>query len=171
VVRELARRGWATKWWADKTGRVTGGKPFSTSLYQLLTNPLYAGRVRYKADVFPGEHPALVDPRTFDAVQDRLRMNGTQGAGPGSPDRYGAPLKGLLRCGPCAAAAMTPTCTTKGTRTYRYYACVAGHKKGAATCPSKPVPAGPVKGLVVDRVRAAGRDPDLLRQVVAQARQ
>jgi site-specific DNA recombinase len=32
------------------------------------------------------------------------------------------------------------------------------------------VPAGPVEGFVVDRVRAAGRDPDLLRQVVAQAR-
>lgn len=66
---------------------------------------------------------------------------------------------------------MTPTCTTKGARTYRYYACVAGHKRGAATCPSKPVPAGPVEGFVVDRVRAAGRDPDLLRQVVVQARQ
>jgi site-specific DNA recombinase len=65
---------------------------------------------------------------------------------------------------------MTPTCTTKGARTYRYYACVAGHKRGAATCPSKPVPAGPVEGFVVDRVRAAGRDPELLRQLVEQAR-
>ncbi|MBN9523664.1 recombinase family protein [bacterium] len=170
VVRELGRRGWVTKRWADATGRVTGGKPFTrTSLYQLLTNVLYAGRVRHKADVYPGEHPALVDPATFDRVQDRLRKNGAQGAGPGSPDRYGALLKGVLRCGPCGAA-MTPTCTTKGTRTYRYYACVAGHKKGAGTCPSKPVPAGPVEGFVVDRVRAAGRDPELLRQVVAQAR-
>jgi site-specific DNA recombinase len=170
VVKELARRGWVTKRWADQTGRVTGGKPFTrTSLYQLLTNPLYAGRVRYKAEVFPGEHPALVDPATFDRVQERLRANGAQGAGPGSPDKYGALLKGLLRCGPCGAA-MTPTCTTKGSRTYRYYACVAGHKRGAGTCPSKPVPAGPVEGFVVDRVRAAGRDPGLLRQVVEQAR-
>ncbi|MBN9521365.1 recombinase family protein [bacterium] len=170
VVRELGRRGWVTKRWADATGRVTGGKPFTrTSLYQLLTNPLYAGRVRHKADVYPGEHPALVDPATFDRVQERLRQNGQQSAGPGSPDRYGALLKGLLRCGPCGAA-MTPTCTTKGARTYRYYACVAGHKRGAGTCPTKPVPAGPVEGFVVDRVRAAGRDPDLLRQVVAQAR-
>ncbi len=55
-------------------------------------------------------------------------------------------------------------------RTYRYYACVAGHKTGAATCPSNPVPAGPVEGFVVDRVRAAGRDPELLRQVLDQAK-
>jgi site-specific DNA recombinase len=170
VVKELGRRGWTTKRWVDKAGRATGGKPFTrTSLYRLLTNALYAGRVRYKADVFPGEHPALLDPATFDRVQDRLRSNGTQAAGPGSPDKYGALLKGLLRCGPCRAA-MTPTCTTKGARTYRYYTCVAAHKKGAAACPSKPVPAGPVEGFVVDRVRAAGRDPDLLRQVVEQAR-
>ena len=65
-------------------GRVVGGRAFTrTSLYQLLTNPLYAGRVRHKAEVFPGEHPALIDPKMFDRVQERLRHNGRQGAGPG----------------------------------------------------------------------------------------
>jgi DNA invertase Pin-like site-specific DNA recombinase len=135
VVKELARRGWAATRWADKAGRVTGGRAFTrTTLYRLLTNPLYAGRVRYEADVFPGEHPALVDPATFDTVQDRLRQSGAQGAGPESPDRFGAPLKGLLRCGACRAA-MTPTFTAKRARTYRYYACVSTHKQGAGACP------------------------------------
>ncbi|HEX4613756.1 MAG TPA: recombinase family protein, partial [Urbifossiella sp.] len=48
VVKELAARGWVTKRWASKAGVETGGRGFTrTSLYQLLTNPLYAGRVRH----------------------------------------------------------------------------------------------------------------------------
>jgi hypothetical protein len=50
-------------------GRTRGGRPFTkTSLYRLLTNVAYAGKVRYKDEVHPGEQPALIDADTFGRV-------------------------------------------------------------------------------------------------------
>jgi site-specific DNA recombinase len=169
VVEELGRRGWANKRWTTRKGRDRGGKPFTrTGLYHLLTNVAYAGKVRYKAEVHDGEHPAVVDPGVFRRVQDLLRRNGATGGGP-VRNQFGALLKGLLKCKPCGCA-MTPAHTTKGDRRYRYYVCVSAQKRGRAACPSKSVPAGPIEAFVVDRIRCVGRDPDLLREVHAQAR-
>jgi site-specific DNA recombinase len=170
VVEELTRRRWNTKRWKTRKGPERGGKPFTrTSLYTFLTNVVYAGKVRYKTEVHDGEHPAIVDPGIFQQVQDTLRRNGRTGGGP-VRNQFGALLKGLLRCRPCGCA-MTPTHTTPdGTRRYRYYQCCSAQKKGSSTCPSKSVPAGPIEEFVVERIRCIGRDPELLREILAQAR-
>ena len=169
VAEELATRGWKTKRWQTRRGPERGGRVFDrTNLYNLLTNPVYIGKVKYKDEMHDGEHPAVVDPGVFARVQDALRRNGRTGGAP-VRNRFGALLKGLLRCGPCGCA-MTPTHTTKGARRYRYYACCTAQKRGAAACPSKSVPAEPIEQFVVDRIRAAGRDPALLNQVLADAR-
>ncbi len=170
VVGELARRKWHTKRWKTRKGKERGGKPFTrTSLYCLLTNVVFAGRVRYKQEVHPGEHPAVVDPGVFEEVQETLRRNGRTGGGP-VRNQFGALLKGLLRCVACDSA-MTPTHTTRAdSRRYRYYVCSQAQKKGRSTCPAKSVPAGAIEEFVVERIRCIGRDPDLLREVLAQVR-
>jgi site-specific DNA recombinase len=62
VVQELQRRGWRTKRWTTRKGRARGGRPFDKgSLYHLLTNSVYVGKVRYKDEVHGGEHKAIVD--------------------------------------------------------------------------------------------------------------
>jgi site-specific DNA recombinase len=67
---------------------------------------------------------------------------------------------------------MTPSHTTRGSsKRYRYYVCSGAQKRGWATCPSKSVPAGEIEQFVVERVQALGRDPGLLGQVLAEARQ
>ncbi len=171
VVQELTRRDWRTKQWKTRKGPQRGGKLFNrTNLYQLLTNVVYAGKVRYKDEVHEGEQPAIVDPGVFQKVQDLLRRNGRSGSGP-VRNQFGALLKGLLRCVPCESA-MTPTHTTrKDNRRYRYYVCCSAQKQGHATCPSKTVPAQPIEEFVVERIRCLGRDPELLRNVLAQTRQ
>jgi site-specific DNA recombinase len=170
VVRELARRGWVNKRRRTQGGRDTGGLPFDkTSLHRLLTNVLYAGRVRYKDEVHGGEQPALVEPETFDRAQELLGRRAPE-AGP--PARGGpvALLKGLLRCA-CCGRAMTPAHTTrKGARRYRYYVCTAAQKRGWDTCPSKAVPAAPIEQVVVGQLRALGRDRVALAGVLAQVR-
>jgi site-specific DNA recombinase len=170
VVQELERRGWANKSWRTKKGHQRGGRPFTkTGLHRLLTNVAYTGRVRYKGEVHPGEHPPLVDAGVFQRVQQALAQNGPA-LGPPARGRPGALLKGLLRCGPCGCA-MTPSHAAKGGRRYRYYTCVAAQKRGWHTCPSKSVPAGEIEALVVQQVQEAGRDPALLRGALEQARQ
>jgi site-specific DNA recombinase len=167
VVEELTRRKWAGKRWQTRKGPERGGQPFTrTSLYRLLTNVVYTGKVRYKAEVHDGEHPAIVDPGVFQRAQALLRRNGSTGGAP-VRNQFGALLKGLLKCVPCGCA-MTPSHTSKNQRRYRYYLCSSAQKKGWATCPSKTLPAQQIEAFVVDRIRCVGRDPELLRQVLTQ---
>ncbi|HEY7310594.1 MAG TPA: recombinase family protein [Gemmataceae bacterium] len=171
VVQELARRGWVGKCWQTRHGRQRGGRPFTkTSLYRLLTNVLYAGKVRYKDEIHDGEQAALLDTDTFQRVQVLLRSHGPE-VGPPSLHRFTALLKGLLRCVPCDCA-MTPAHTTrKGGLRYRYYTCVQAQKSGWQTCPSKSIPADPIEQLVVGQIQRLGRDPEVLEQMLTTVRQ
>jgi site-specific DNA recombinase len=55
------------------SGRLKGGTPFSFGhIHHILTNPIYAGRIRHKVNVYPGQHPALIDPERWDALQSEL---------------------------------------------------------------------------------------------------
>jgi site-specific DNA recombinase len=66
---------------------------------------------------------------------------------------------------------MTPTHTTRKNRRYRYYLCSTAQKSGWDACPSKSIPAQEIEAFVVERIRCIGRDPELLRSVLAQARE
>jgi site-specific DNA recombinase len=170
VVRELQRRGWANKRWTTRSGRACGGEPFTKAgLRRLLSNVLYVGQVRYKDELHDGEQPALVDPAAFRRARELLHRRGRRD-GPPARNPLTPLLRGLLRCAPCGCA-MTPAHSAKGVRRYRYYVCTAAQKRGWDTCPSKSVPAGEVERLVLDRLRALARDPALLGQLLAQARQ
>jgi site-specific DNA recombinase len=69
VVEELGTRGWANKRWQTRKSGVRGGNRFTrTSLYKLLTNVVYVGKVRYKDEVHDGEHAAVVDPVVWQRV-------------------------------------------------------------------------------------------------------
>ena len=170
VVGELDRRGWTTKRWTTKKGTVRGGKPFTkNALYNLLTNVVYAGQVRYKAEVHPGQHVGIVDPDLFQKIQVLLRRNGVSG-GAVVRNRYGALLRGLLHCSACDCA-MVHTFTKKGARRYRYYTCLHAQQRGWQVCPAPSVPAGEIERFVVDQIRAIGRDPAVVRQTLVEARE
>jgi site-specific DNA recombinase len=170
VVQELQRRGWVNKCWQTREGQQRGGRPFTkTSLYHLLTNITYRGKVRYKDEVHDGEQPALIDPETFQRVQALLRSHGPAPAA-SAPGRCVAVLQGLLRCTPCGCA-MTPSQTTRQrARRYRYYVCCNAQKRGWQSCPSKSVPAGQIEQLVVGQIQELGQDPARLEAVLAQVR-
>ena len=154
VLRELERRGWRTKRWRTRQGRLRGGRRFTRNhLRQLLGNVLYNGQVRYKQEVHPGEHPALVDPALWQEVQALLRRNRQQGRRLGQ----GALLGGILHCRACGCA-MTASHSRKGNRHYRYYVCAGAQKRGWQSCPAPSIRAGAIEHLVVDQIRQLGPD-------------
>ena len=56
------------------SGRLKGGTEFSFGhIYHILSNPIYAGRIRHKTKVWPGQHPAIIDPAEWDALQEQLK--------------------------------------------------------------------------------------------------
>jgi len=169
TVRELDARGWTNKRWTTKKGHEAGGHAFSKhSLHGLLTNVLYIGKVTYKNEVHDGEHQGIVDAAVFGRVQKLLRRNGIAGCSI-VRNRYGAILKGLLRCVPCGCA-MVPTHTLKNGRRYRYYVCSKAQRRGWHTCPTKSIPAQEIESFVIDQVRGMGKDPTLVRETLDMAR-
>ena len=170
TIQELDRRGWVNKRWTTRKGRERGGKPFTkTSLFKLLTNVVYAGKVKYKDEVHVGEQPAIVRAELWQRVQLLLGQNGRTG-GAAVRNQFGALLKGILRCAPCGCA-MSPTHSTKnGAKRYRYYVCTGAQKRGWNSCPSKSIPAGEIERFVVEQIQCIGRDPALLHETINQAR-
>ena len=171
VARELERRGWTNKKRVTKKGRVIGGKSFDkATLYAHLKNPIYKGLISHKGELYQGEHEAIIDPEQFDRVQKILKYNGRTG-GAEVRNKYGALLRGLLRCKACDHA-MTHVFTTsrgKSRKQYRYYRCVGSIKRGACTCPSGSLPASAIEQLVIDEARAAMTDRALIRQIIGES--
>lgn len=169
TIKELDHRGWLTKQWTTKKGKQRGGRPFNkNTLYGLLTNVAYVGKVRYKDEVYDGEHEAIVDAESFENVQRQLRTNHRTG-GARVRNQFGALLKGLLRCTPCDCSMMHSHTTKDGNKRYRYYVCVNAQKRGWQNCPSRSIPAAEIERFVVDQIRAVAIDPQIFAATLAEA--
>lgn len=122
-VREVKARaidlGLRTKHRIGPQGRATGGGPFSLGhLYRLLANPLYLGLVRHRGEVYEGQHTAIIDRPTWDAVQDRLA--GRRHEGERQAQGHGENLlTGIVFDE--TDDRLSPTHATKVGRRYRYY--------------------------------------------------
>lgn len=167
VVEELHRRGWRMKSWMTRGGRQAGGKPIAkNSLYNLLTNMIYVGKVNYGGHVYDGEHDRIVDDETWNRVQGALNRNGRRG-GRNIGNKYSALLKGLVQCATCDVG-MIHTYVNKKDRLYRYYVCAKAHQRGWTQCETRSVSAPALEDAVVEQLRGIGRNPAVLREVLRQ---
>ena len=74
VKAEADHLGLRTKQRLTADGTRTGRLPFRRGhLHCLLTNPLYAGRIRHQRRVYEGQHPSIIAPELWDAVQTQLQ--------------------------------------------------------------------------------------------------
>ena len=164
VVIACRHLGWTTKSWTAKTGRLMGGKPLSKNLLlRILQNPVYLGKVRHHEEIFEGEHEAIVDQETFDAVQAQLAAN-RQDHGMKVCNVHGALLKGLVQCVHCGCSMIhlatskpaDPKAKSSSARSklYRYYVCSRAQKHGWSSCPGASLPADDLERFVVDKIRA-----------------
>jgi hypothetical protein len=103
----------------NKHGRIGGGTPFARGhLYQLLSNPIYVGKVAHKDKTYPGQHKAIIDEKTWAAVRERLALQAPARKGP-SNSKSPSFLAGLAFDE--TGDRLTPVHTTKHGRRYRYY--------------------------------------------------
>lgn len=170
TIAELDQSGWTNKIWQTRKGTQRGGSQFTkATLFRLLTNVTYIGKLGYKDEVNEGEQDAIINTEVWQKVQSLLRRNGRTG-GVEARNKFGALLRGILRCA-CCDYSMTPTQTTKnGVKRYRYYVCIKAQKRGWKYCKSKSVPATEIEKFVVDKIRHVGHDAALVDEVVEQAK-
>ncbi|MBX3356690.1 MAG: recombinase family protein [Phycisphaeraceae bacterium] len=158
VVEEIERRGWTNKVWWTKDGRTLGGRRFDRpSVHQLLTNPIYAGRIVHKGEQFGGEHEAIVPPAIFERVQRQLHSNGRAGA-TARGVAQSALLRGRLRCRACDCA-MVHVLSGRGTKRYRYYICSKANRTSRSSCPAPSLPAAEIERVVIQQLATVMRLP------------
>ncbi len=152
TVCELNRRGWVHKRWITGAGRHRGGKPFHKgTLYYLLTNITYRGQVRYRGQVYPGLHEAIVPEGLFAKVAERLTRN-RNGDGPRLRGRKRGWLTGLLHCHHCGAEMVHAT-TVGRKRRLRCYVCP-GADSDSPSYPDVRLPAAQLERVVAEQLDA-----------------
>ena len=170
IVQRFDKQGWRNKQWTTQDGKLYGGSPLRRChIYKLLGNVLYAGQVKVGDEIFPGEHEAIIDQRTFDLAQKRLEENAWT---PGNTHRvkFEALLRGLIYCS-CCGSGMYSTYSANKERRYRYYVCYRSQQKLEGYCTSRAVSAPSVEEAVVESIRRVGVQPDVLAETARLARQ
>jgi DNA invertase Pin-like site-specific DNA recombinase len=96
-----------------------GGRPLAlSSIYNMLTNPFYAGMIPWKGRLYPGKHPPVVTMDEFERVQELLGRTTKRR----SQKREFA-FTGMLRCGECGFAVTAEEKVNRFGSHYTYYHC------------------------------------------------
>jgi hypothetical protein len=152
LVRDLKERNIRTKMRSLATGDTRGGIPFERgTLFYLLRNRFYIGKVKYKGEILPGEQPPIIERALFDAVQQKLTDQWTTGTSIRNAGDH--LLTGLLFDD--AGYPMAPTHASKAGIRYRYYVsrpCLHGEARIAKVGSVSRVPATDVEDIVVKSI-------------------
>ena len=82
VKMEADKLGLQTALRKRSDGSTIGGQPISQGhVHHILANPIYAGRIRHKEQVFDGQHPAIIDPEVWEKVQKLLKAGAAKARG------------------------------------------------------------------------------------------
>jgi site-specific DNA recombinase len=121
LLAELTTKGLTTV-----PGPHTPSRPLTVShLHRLLRHPYYVGVVRYRGAIYDGKHPRLVEPETWQRVQELLTAKYLTGERHREHPHY---LKGSIFCGHCGSRLIVSYAKGKG-GTYPYFICVGRQQK------------------------------------------
>lgn len=119
VTREAAKLRLRSKLRTGRDGRPRGGSVMGRGqIHHVLSNPVYAGRIRHKDRVHEGQHDAIIDPDRWEAVQARLMDKSMKARGKPAA-AHPSPLAGKLFDE--TGDRLTPSHASKGGKRYRYY--------------------------------------------------
>lgn len=165
--------------------RTKKGNKFSVgSIKDILTNPVYIGKIRYNLRlnwsenrrrnknanpiIVDGIHEPIIDMPTWDKVQTILKSK------KGKPSRiYDGeyPLTGILRCPKCGAGMVIMRTTNKradGTKIrLAYYACGNWKNKGTSVCNSNAIRVDKANDHVFSKISELLSNDKMIKAIVA----
>ena len=124
LQEELERQGVRSKAWLSRDGVEKGGAVMTRgALFHILKSRLYLGEIPHHDRTYPGLHLAIIEPKLFDAVQEKLADSRSERRH--SMTRAATALL-TGRIFDTDGAAMSPSFSYgRGGRLYRYYIAVA----------------------------------------------
>ena len=164
VQRLLEGKGIRGREWVSKKGLRHGGRPLSIAVIRdILQNPIYIGKLRYRGKVYDGEHEGIIPVKLWERVQSTFKANSEschQRAG-----RDLKPFAGIIYCGHCNAPMFVATVTKPNGRRYRYCICHVDEKRAHRECPLHRVPAETLEQLLLNRIAALLKTPTMLAKI------
>ena len=142
LLRDLTARGLRSVPSPKRPSKPLG----KNALYRVLTNPYYAGVIRYRGALHPGAHEPIVDPALFDQVQSLLKARNAHAT---RHVQHAHHLKGLLHCGTCGSRMLLDFATNPRGTTYAYFVC-SGRAAKKTDCTRRAVPVQVAERLVAD---------------------
>lgn len=103
-----------------------GDRPWNyQGLRRILDNPVYIGMVRYRGEVYPGRHQAIIDVDDFNKTQEEIKkrqIEAIEFSNNPRPFRAKYMLSGIAKCGYCGTPLqiLLGKIRKDGTRTLRY---------------------------------------------------
>ncbi len=153
VVKEYAdRMDLRSRRRVRRAGRVSGGIRFDRGhIHHILSNPIYAGRIRHKGQVYDGQHPAIIAPEVWDRVQQMLQDGAAKSRGTKSKVQRSL-LAGKLFDE--TGDRLTPSHSSKNGKRLRYYISHRLVKDRSRKHPDAwRLPAGELETLIADVIR------------------
>ncbi len=165
VAEEMRTRGVVSRRRLTRNGRRYGVTPFDRgSIYKILNNPIYIGKIPYKGEIYDGRQPPIVTQAVWDDVHALLR-DSPRMRKPTTTRKSRAVLCGVLKCGGCMSS-MTPVHTTKpGDKMYRYYSPTHYLKGRCKAFAIKRIAAGEIENLVLTEMQTIFLAPEMILDV------
>ena len=149
---KAAALGWRNKQWTTRQGKTYGGAPMGRChFYSMLSNVLYTGKMRVGDELHPGEHEAIIDEKTFDLAQAKLKCNSPTGDRR-QQMRMESLLRGLIYCS-CCGSSMHQTYSASKEKRYRYYICSRAQQPDGNDCITRSVSAPVIEDAVIASIR------------------
>jgi DNA invertase Pin-like site-specific DNA recombinase len=136
----------------------------SSTISQILQNPVYIGEISHGGERLPGEHEALVDRALWEDVQMLLESRQSRGRGRPSAGKH-LFRKGMMRCGNCGEAIVPRT-----NGGYEMYYCNGRSKMGVEFCNLPHLRRAVVDSAVFSHFEQVGLDVEATREQLADAR-
>jgi len=89
------------------------------TVHNIITNPIYAGFVRWGGEIAEGSHKPIISKDRFDSVQETLKSRRNQSRRLRTPNY----LTGLVRCGKCNAPMHVTYPGIEPKSKFKYYVC------------------------------------------------
>ncbi len=120
VTEEAERMGIRSRRRQTRSGEWRGGNVLSRGhVHNILTSPIYAGRIPHKGKTYEGQHPAIIEPVRWQKIQEQLQDKSPRCRGQKLRKTSPSPLIGKLFDE--NEQRLSPSHTSKRGQRYRYY--------------------------------------------------
>jgi hypothetical protein len=133
-----------------------------STIYKMLGNPFYCGRIVWKGANYSGKHQPVVSAEEFERVQKLLGR-----VGQARPIHHIFAFTGLIRCGSCGLRITAEMKVNKYGSRYVYYHCT---KRGLGQkCPERSVGQEVLEEQLAAFLTSLSINPDIEKWAMAEA--